>query len=122
MNNNMNNITPQIQNHISQMQQVQQQIQSLSIQKSQTSMMIKESEIAIDEINKSSDQDIEVYKVIGEFMIKSKKDLLYNELKEKIENLNIRQQSILRQEERVINKFKQLQDQLKKMIGTKENE
>jgi prefoldin beta subunit len=43
-------LPPQIQNQIAQLQQIQQQIQGLSMQKSQIEAMQKESKMALDEL------------------------------------------------------------------------
>lgn len=115
-------LSPQIQNQISQIQQIQQQMQSLSMQKSQTDLVVHEAELSLKEIDKLEIENCEIYKIIGELMIKSKRDIVFKDLKDKIETLKIRKQSMLRQEERMTTRFKQLQDQLKNMIGSKENE
>ncbi|MCL2863871.1 MAG: prefoldin subunit beta [Methanimicrococcus sp.] len=109
-------LSPQVQNQISQIQQVQQHAQALAVQKSQTDVMIKETEMAIEELNKSPD-DAVVYKSVGELMIKSDKASLSESLKERLETYSLRVQSIERQEERLNSRFKQLQEQLQSMLG-----
>ncbi|MDV0446355.1 hypothetical protein MsAg5_01850 [Methanosarcinaceae archaeon Ag5] len=108
-------ISPQVQNQVAQIQQVQQQAQTLAMQKSQTDVMIKETEMAIEELNKAAD-DAVVYKSVGELMVKSDKKTLLDDLTEKKETLSLRIQSIERQEERLNSRFKQLQEQLQSMI------
>ena len=78
--------------------------------------MIKETEMAIEELNKSPD-DAVVYKSVGELMIKSDKASLSESLKERLETYSLRVQSIERQEERLNSRFKQLQEQLQSMLG-----
>ncbi len=109
--------SPQVQNQIAQIQQVQQQAQTLAVQKSQIDVMIKETEMAVEELEKSAD-DAVVYKSVGELMIKSDKASLLTSLKERQESFSLRVQSIERQEERLNSRFKQLQEQLQSMIGT----
>ncbi|MBZ3935425.1 prefoldin subunit beta [Methanimicrococcus blatticola] len=109
--------SPQVQNQIAQIQQVQQQAQTLAMQKSQIDVMIKETEMAVEELEKSAD-DAVVYKSVGELMIKSDKASLLTSLKERQESFSLRVQSIERQEERLNSRFKQLQEQLQSMIGT----
>ena len=109
--------SPQVQNQIAQIQQVQQQAQTLAVQKSQIDVMIKETEMAVEELEKSAD-DAVVYKSVGELMIKSDKASLLTSLKERQESFSLRVQSIERQEERLNARFKQLQEQLQSMIGT----
>lgn len=110
-------LSPQVQNQIAQIQQVQQQAQTLAMQKSQIDVMVKETEMAIEELEKSAD-DAVVYKSVGELMIKSDKTSLLTSLKERQESFSLRVQSIERQEERLNSRFKQLQEQLQSMIGT----
>jgi prefoldin, beta subunit, archaeal len=109
--------SPQVQNQIAQIQQVQQQAQALAMQKSQTDIMIKETEMAIEELEKSP-EDAVVYKSVGELMLKSDKTSLLSSLKERQETFSLRVQSIERQEERLNARFKQLQEQLQSMLGT----
>jgi len=109
-------LSPQVQNQIAQIQQVQQHAQTLAMQKSQTDVMIKETEMAIEELNKTPEDAI-VYKSVGELMIKSDKVSLLEALKERQETYSLRVQSIERQEERLNSRFKQLQEQLQSMLG-----
>jgi prefoldin beta subunit len=108
--------SPQVQNQIAQIQQIQQQAQALSVQKSQTDLMMKETQMAVEELEKASD-DAVVYKSVGELMIKSEKAGLLSTLKERLETLSLRIQSIDRQEERLNARYKQLQEQLQSMMG-----
>lgn len=110
-------LSPQVQNQIAQIQQVQQQAQTLAVQKSQIDVMVKETDMAIEELEKAAD-DAVVYKSVGELMIKSDKASLMASLKERSESFSLRVQSIERQEERLNSRFKQLQEQLQSMLGT----
>lgn len=112
-------LSPQIQNQVAQIQQVQQQAQALSVQKSQTEVLMKETQMALEELEKTKD-DAVVYKSVGELMIRSDKAALLADLKEKTETLSLRMQSIERQEERLNSRFKQLQEQLRHMMNPEE--
>jgi len=109
-------IPPQVQNQIAQLQQVQQQAQSLAIQKSQMETLQKESELALEEVDKLS-EDAVIYRTVGDLQIKSDKQETVSKLKEKIETLSLRLQSISRQEERISKRFTQLQEQLQQSMG-----
>ncbi|WP_370573758.1 prefoldin subunit beta [Methanomethylovorans sp.] len=109
-------IPPQVQNQIAQLQQVQQQAQSLAIQKSQMETLQKESELALEELEKLSD-DVIIYRTVGDLQIRSEKQETISKLKEKIETLSLRIQSISRQEERISKRFTQLQEQLQQSMG-----
>ncbi len=117
---NTEQVTPQIQNHILQMQQIQQQLQSISVQKSQMVAILNESEMALKEIESIKGSDNEIYKILGDIMIRSDKEKTTIELKDKIETLKMRIDTLKRQDERLITKFKGLQEQLKGMVGERE--
>ncbi|HII00693.1 TPA: prefoldin subunit beta [Methanosarcinaceae archaeon] len=109
-------LPPQIQNQIAQLQQVQQQIQALAMQKSQIEAMQKESKMALEELEKLSD-DALVYRTVGELVIKTDKGESIAKLKDREETLSLRLQSITRQEERLTTRFKQLQEQIQQALG-----
>jgi prefoldin beta subunit len=109
-------LPPQIQNQIAQLQQIQQQIQGLSMQKSQIEAMQKESKMALDELSKLT-EDAVVYRNVGELIIKTSKEESISKLKDREETLSLRLQSISRQEERLTSRFKQLQEQIQQALG-----
>lgn len=109
-------LPPQIQNQIAQLQQIQQQIQALAMQKSQVEAMQKESKMALDELERLTD-DAVVYRNVGELVIKTSKEESTAKLKDREETLSLRLQSISRQEERLTSRFKQLQEQIQQALG-----
>lgn len=111
-------LPPQIQNQIAQLQQVQQQVQALTMQKSQIEAMQKESKMALDELEKLAD-DAVIYRNVGELVIKTSKEESVSKLKDREETLSLRLQSISRQEERLTARFKQLQEQIQQALGSR---
>jgi prefoldin beta subunit len=111
-------LPPQVQNQIAQLQQIQQQIQALAMQKSQIEAMQKESKMALEELEKLAD-DAVVYRSVGELVIKTSKEESITKLKDREETLSLRLQSISRQEERLTTRFKQLQEQVQQALGTR---
>jgi prefoldin beta subunit len=109
-------IPPQIQNQLAQLQQVQQQAQSLAMQKAQMESLQNESQMALEELEKLSD-DAVIYRTVGELQIRTNKEDTLVKLKEKVETLSLRLQSISRQEERISKRFTQLQEQLEQAMG-----
>jgi prefoldin beta subunit len=109
-------LPPQIQNQIAQLQQLQQQIQAIAMQKSQIEAMQKESKMALEELEKLAD-DAVVYRTVGELVIKTEKGESIVNLKDREETLSLRLQSIARQEERLTTRFKQLQEQIQQAMG-----
>lgn len=109
-------LPPQIQNQLAQLQQLQQQAQALSVQKTQLELALSEAKQTLEELDKL-DSNALIFKSVGEVLIKSSKELVKAELTEKQETYNVRLKSLERQEERVQTRFQQLQQQLKKALG-----
>lgn len=109
-------LPPQVQNQLAQLQQVQQQAQMLIGQKNQVSMMLKDTEMALKELEKL-DEDSIIYKNVGEILIKANKNKTLEELTEKKDMLDLRLKTLSRQEERVQNRYKQLQEQIKQSLS-----
>ncbi len=110
-------LPPQIKNQLAQMQQIQQQAQAIIAQKNQVEITLKETELALEELEKL-DTDAVVYRAIGDLLIKTERDKTKEFLKEKKDTLDLRLQTLARQEERAQKRFQQLQEQLKQAIGT----
>jgi len=109
-------LPPQIQNQLAQLQQLQQQAQAVISQKSQIEALIRETDAALNELEKSSD-DAVIYKSVGELLFKAEKPKLVEELKERKEMMDLRLKTMSKQEERIQSRFTQLQDQLKLSLG-----
>jgi len=99
-----------------QLQQLQAQLQALQGQKIQLENMLKDTDDALEELNKTKDDEI-VYKSVGEILVKSTKDDAMKELTEKKETMNIRKQTLDRQEERLQKRLTQLQEQIQGILG-----
>lgn len=109
-------LSPQAQNQLAQLQQIQAQAQALSSQKAQMKNLLNETEAALAELENMSDDDV-VYKNVGEILIKSDVPSTKESLNEKKETLGLRTTAIERQEERINERFKQLEEQLKQSMG-----
>ena len=115
----MNSISPQLQNQITQFQQVQQQLQTVSTQKLQMEAQIKEFDRTIEELEKSTG---DVYKNVGSLMIKvSNKDAVKAELEEGKETYEVRVKSLERQEASLRERFETLQETINKAMGQQSN-
>jgi len=110
-------LPPQIKNQLAQLQQIQQQAQAIAGQKNQVEINLKETDLALEELEKL-DADAVVYRAIGDLMIKTEREKTKESLKEKKDTLDLRLQTLARQEERAQKRFQQLQEQLKQAIGT----
>ncbi len=93
------------QNKFQEMQFLEQNLQNLLMQKQAFQMDLSETQNAINEIEKSGD---ETFKVIGQLMIKSNKDDVIKELKNKEKLIDSRLKSLEKQEESFSNKLESL--------------
>ncbi len=110
-------LPPQIKNQLAQLQQIQQQAQAIAVQKNQVEITLKETDLALEELEKV-DADAVVYRAIGDLLIRTDRDKTKESLKEKKDTLDLRMQTLARQEERAQKRFQQLQEKLKQAIGT----
>lgn len=110
-------LPPQVQNQIAQLQQIQQQVQAIVLQKNQVEITLKETELAFEELEKL-DENAVVYRTIGELLIKTEPQKTKEYLQEKKDTLDLRLKTLTRQEERIQKRFQQLQEQLKQALGT----
>ncbi len=85
-------------NDIQELQSLEQNLQSLMLQKQAFQLEMSETLNALDELNKTKE---EVYKIIGSIMLKAKKQELESDLKGKKELLDLRIKNIEKQEEAV---------------------
>ncbi len=110
-------LPPQIKNQLVQLQQIQQQAQAIAVQKNQVEINLKETELALEEIEKVG-PDAVIYRTVGDLLVKTERDKTKESLVEKKDTLSLRLQTLARQEERAQKRFQQLQEQLKQAVGT----
>jgi prefoldin beta subunit len=108
-------IPPWLQEQIMKMQQSQQSLQSINMQKQQLEMELAESDKALEELKKASDDD-SVYKHAGSILIKSNKQDLIADLEERKELANTRSTVLKKQEERVKESIKEQESKINEMI------
>ena len=93
-------IPPLVQEHLARLQQTQQNFQSIIMQKQQLESEKHETEKALEELKKASD-DESVFKHAGTIMIKSNKKDLIDELEEHVELAKTKASLLVKQEERL---------------------
>ncbi|MCP1715375.1 prefoldin beta subunit [Methanocalculus alkaliphilus] len=114
MNPNQN-IPEKIQNQIAQLQQMQQQLQTIVSQKSQYEMTIRETKRAEEELKEAA-EDADVYMTVGSVMVRQKRDHVEKMLSEKVDTLELRIKSLEKQEKALSGRFEQLQQQVKNAL------
>ena len=103
-------------NKIQEMQFLEQNFQNLLLQKQAFQMELSETQSALKEIEKSGD---EVFKIIGQLMIKTDKKKIKEELSNKEKILSLRIKTIEKQEISLREKLDKLQEEVMKEIDKK---
>jgi len=108
-------IPPVVQEHLAKLQQTQQNFQSILMQKQQLESVKLETEKALEELKKASD-DESVFKHAGTIMIKSNKKDLIEELEEQIELAKTKASLLVKQEERLKTTLKEQETKIQEMM------
>ena len=106
---------PWLQEQIAKMQQSQQNLQSILMQKQQVEMENNESDRALEELKKASDGD-QVFKYAGSILIKSDKKSLIDELEEKKELSKTKSTVLAKQEERLKTSLQEQEQKIQEML------
>ena len=101
-------IPENIQEQLNQFQQLQQQAQAVTMQIQTVEVQIQETEKALEEL-KNTDENTEVFKQAGTLLIKVEYADALAEMEDKLETLQLRKQTMARQEERVVKKLEEMQ-------------
>jgi prefoldin beta subunit len=109
------NLPPQVQNQLMQLRQLQQQAQSVALQKSQVDSLLRETESALGELEKIGPDDA-IYRAAGSVLVKAKRDEVKANLAEKKETYSLRLKTLERQEERIKKRGEELQQQLQQSL------
>jgi prefoldin beta subunit len=108
-------LPPQIQEQLVRLQQLQQTFQSVVTQKQQLELELNETDKALTELEKSTD-DTPVYKSVGSILVKSNRQVLMGELKERKELLTTRVTVLGKQEDRTRERLKEVQGKLQERL------
>ena len=106
---------PWLQEQIAKMQQSQQNLQSILMQKQQVEMENAESDRALEELKKASDDD-QVFKYAGTILLKSDKKSLIDELEEKKELSKTKSTVLAKQEERLKTSLQEQEQKIQEML------
>ena len=94
---------------------LQQQIRNVLIQKETIKLQLAEIDSALEELENSREEN--VYKVVGNVMIKKSKNDVEKELREVKEDLQIRVNSLEKIEKELIERIKNIEEKLKEKGG-----
>ncbi len=99
---------------VAQFQIMQQQLQSVLIQKESLSMSVMEIDRALEELGKTKEE--KAYKITGTVMVKKSVEDLKKDLADSKEAVEIRLKSLEKTEKNLTNRLKDLQEKLKEII------
>lgn len=108
-------IPPWLQEQVGRLQQLQQNLQSIMMQKQHLESEHLETERALEVLQKTNDDDT-VYKTAGSILVKSTKAVLVSELQEKKELANTRLTVLTKQEARVKENLKEAETKIREML------
>ena len=102
-------IFTKMEDKIQQLQILEQNLQTILMQKQAFQMELSETEMSLNELKNSKD---EFFKVIGQIMIKSNREKLQKEFEEKIKLMNLRIETLDKQEESFSNQLQKIRDEI----------
>ena len=108
-------LPPWLKEQLARLQQLQQNLQAIMMQKQQIELEISETERALEELKKTTSDDV-VYKLAGPLLVKSDRDNLIKELEEKKELSNTRTVVLGKQESRVKENLKEVENKINQMM------
>jgi len=108
-------LPPQLQEQLLRLQQLQQTLQSVVTQKQQVELELSETDKALAELEKSTDET-PVYKSVGSILVKSNRQTLLTELKERKELMATRVTVLGKQEDRTRERLKEIQEKLQERL------
>ena len=114
-------LPPWITEQILRLQQIQQNLQAIMMKKQQIEQEIAETDTILEEIKKL-DGDNKVYKRYDNLLIKSKREDILREFKEKKVTLNTRILVVEKQESRVNDNLKEVENKIIKMRNLLDND
>ena len=109
-------LSPQLQDQINRLQQIRTQVQILAQQRQQIEMQLKDTEEALQEIEKATEKT-PIYKSVGAILIKTKsKAEIKNELSSNKESLELRKSTLEKQESRSREKLAEIQSKVENAL------
>ena len=101
------------QEKIQELQSLEQTLHPLMMQKQAFQIELNETDNALSEISKSDD---DVFKIVGQIMIKASKDKITEDLEKKQKLVSLRLESIEKQESSLTEKAEKLREEVMKQI------
>jgi prefoldin beta subunit len=110
------NLPPEAQEKVEELQDLQETAQQVAMQKQQAEQSLNESQAALDALE-DVDEGATIYREAGELLVEADYDGAKEQLAEKISSLEVRVESLEKQENRVREQFEDLQQELQRLLG-----
>lgn len=108
-------LPPWLKEQLARLQQLQQNLQAIMMQKQQVEIENVETERALEELKKTTSDDA-VYKLAGPLLVKSNREKLIKDLEEKKELSKTRVVVLGKQESRVKENLKEVESKINQMV------
>ena len=108
-------LPPWLKEQLARLQQLQQNLQAIMMQKQQVEIENVETERALEELKKTTSDDV-VYKLAGPLLVKSNREGLIKDLEEKKELSKTRVVVLGKQESRVKENLKEVESKINQMV------
>jgi len=113
---NMSQLPPNVQERIQRLQQLQNTLQQLLIQKQRLELEMNESKRALTTLNDITG-DAKVYRSVGPILVEKEKDKVIKELTDRTDFLDMRSGVLEKQEQKTRGRIKELQETLQKELN-----
>ncbi|MGC9116036.1 MAG: prefoldin subunit beta [Conexivisphaera sp.] len=114
----MSEISPWLQDQLSKYEQLQASLQSILVQKQQVEVELAEVRAALEELEKAP-ADAEVFKQAGMILVRADRERLKAELIERKELAETRKNILEKQEERLKENLKDIQNKIREALAAK---
>ncbi len=110
-------LAPYLKEKLEQAQRLQGELEAIVSQRYQIEVALKETEKSLEELDKISD-DAPIYKSVGSILVRvSSKEAIKSELEEKKELLELKMKTVIKQQELLEKKLKDIQAEFAKYGG-----
>jgi prefoldin beta subunit len=109
-------LPPQVQERLQRLQNLQNTLQQLLVQKQRIEIEIMESDKALKTLKETTSES-KVYKSVGAVLVEKPRDDVIKELEDRREFLDMRMKVIVKQEDKTREKMTGLQETLQKELG-----
>ena len=110
------NLPPEAQEKLEELQDLQETAQQVAVQKQRAESQLTETQNALEELD-GMDEETTMYREVGELLVQTEYDEASENLSEKSDSLEIRVQTLEKQEQRVRDQFETLQQELQEMLS-----